>query len=198
MKQVISVDDNRSTTMATSLGDDPRRKMKLRKQELQQTFYETLKHGQQQEGYDMRGRSQTQMNQKISMSMINPQGTKGQDELLALGEYGKLPVALSLKQNNLKYHLMRDLLQKKNLEEILLIQERLQQEQEQNNKNKKRNIHFPKAQQEASKLTNKRASKMSSSESSSEMSDDVEVFVDTREPTPVPQNASSGLSQPGV
>jgi hypothetical protein len=35
--------------------------------------------------------------------------------------------ALSMKTNNLKYHLMRDLLQKKSLEEIMLLKERLVQ-----------------------------------------------------------------------
>ncbi len=35
--------------------------------------------------------------------------------------------ACSLKTSNLKYHLMRDLLQKKSLEEIILLKQKLQQ-----------------------------------------------------------------------
>lgn len=115
------------------------------------------------------------MNIKNSMPLIPGQKTDN-----VINELGKIPVTLSLKQNNLKYHLMRDLLQKKNLEEIMLIQEKLQQEQENHGKQSKKNIRFPKAKKEISQMTNPHGvSKMSSSESSSEMSDDVEVFVDT-------------------
>eukprot|EP00347_Sterkiella_histriomuscorum_P017593 403348744 len=98
----------------------------------------------------------------------------------------RMASGLSLKQNNLKYHLMRQLLQKKPLEEIMILQQKMLTQQQSINDANSKHIKFPGMMHSpgvgaSSPQTRKNypnIGSQSSSSSESSISEDVEPFVD--------------------
>ncbi|CDW89501.1 UNKNOWN [Stylonychia lemnae] len=192
-----SSQDNK-TTMASDGFIDPRLDIRQKKQRIQSTFYETLRQGQQMNVNSINKLDQSAItfSSKKKSNNLNPdlqntlsqfhQGQNANNTMQSdLNTYNiqlnqaRMASGLSLKQNNLKYHLMRQLLQKKNLDEITQLQLKMaEQYQITQEESPSKPIQLPGMKRDVSPISKGRHKSISSSSSSSSQSEDVEPFVD--------------------